>query len=69
MKCALDGSIFWKTNLASDVSLVDGVQIVDGNIILDLFLSEQPFQHYIVLDSNTGEVLQDATEITSQSNY
>lgn len=59
IKNDINGKMMWKTNLSGDVYRVDGVQLIDTNIILQLQLEDGT--HYVVLDNATGKVLLDAT--------
>ena len=66
MKVGLDGKIIWKTNLQNDTSSVDGVQIVDGNIVVQQYYWTSPEEHgthYIVLNDNDGSVIVDAVSL------
>lgn len=62
IKNNLDGNMLWKTNLSADIERVDGVQILDNNIILQLVLSDGV--HYVVLDKNSGSVIADAISLS-----
>jgi hypothetical protein len=59
MKSALSGDILWKTNLPSDPEYVNGIQLVDGNLVLD-YNDADWTQHYCLIDNATGEILVDA---------
>ena len=59
----MEGNILWTASIAGDVNAVDGVQFVDGRIILQLELFDGV--HFIVVDSDSGEVIQDAVSISS----
>lgn len=61
MKVAPSGEILWKANLMSDPERVDGVQLVNGNIVLD-YMDANWTQYYCLIDSSTGEVLIEAAE-------
>ena len=63
MKTDLEGNILWTASVAGDVNAVDGVQFVDGRIILQLELFDGV--HFIVVNSDSGEVIQDAVSISS----
>lgn len=83
MKCALDGSILWKTSLSGDISAETdtlfespysfSIQLIGGNIILSLNIYHDydpntgtySDTHYIALNPDTGEILQDAIELTT----
>ena len=56
MKTSPNGEIIWKTNLSTDVGYVDGMQFVDGNIILD-YSDPDWGQHYCLFDGSTGELI------------
>lgn len=59
MKSSLSGDIIWKTNLPVDVKYMDGVQFVDGNIVLSYDDADWT-SHYILIDCDSGEILIDA---------
>lgn len=63
MKTDLEGNILWTASIAGDVNAVDGVQFVDGRIILQLELFDGV--HFIVVNSDSGEVIQDAVSISN----
>ena len=63
MKTDLEGNILWTASIAGDINAVDGVQFVDGRIILQLELFDGV--HFIVVNSDSGEVIQDAVSISS----
>ena len=63
MKTDLEGNILWTASIAGDANAVDGVQFVDGRIILQLELFDGV--HFIVVNSDSGEVIQDAVSISS----
>lgn len=78
MKCGLDGSILWKASLDSKVSyhmpsMIEesvSVQLIGGNIVLKLILEHDyethgtySGEHYIVVNPDTGEIIQDAEEL------
>ena len=63
MKTDLEGNILWTASVVGDINAVDGVQFVDGRIILQLELFDGV--HFIVVNSNSGEVIQDAVSISS----
>ncbi|MBR2937297.1 MAG: hypothetical protein IKB80_02215 [Oscillospiraceae bacterium] len=62
IKNDLNGKMIWKTNLSSNVSRVNGVQLVDENIILQLQLEDGA--HYVVLNGKTGSVIIDAISLS-----
>lgn len=62
MKTDLAGNILWTASIAEDIRAVDGVQFVDGRIILQLELFDGV--HFIVIDSDSGELIQDAVSIS-----
>lgn len=67
MKVGLDGSIIWKTNLSDDTHSVEGIQVVDDRIIISQYYWSSPSDrgtHYLVLNSETGEIEQDAVSMT-----
>jgi hypothetical protein len=67
MKVGLDGSIIWKTNLSEDTYLISGIQVIDDRIIISQYYWSSPSEHgthYIVLNSETGEIKQDAVSMT-----
>ena len=67
MKVGLDGQMIWKSNLSDDTHSVDGVQIVNENIIISQYCWNSPEDfgtHYLVIDNVTGDVLQDAVSIS-----
>ena len=59
MKTSNSGEIVWKTNLSTDVGTVNGVQFVNGNVILD-YSDPDWGEHYCLIDGSTGEMLIDA---------
>lgn len=59
MKTSNNGEIVWKTNLSTDVDTVNGVQFVNGNVILD-YTDPDWGQHYCLIDGKTGEMIIDA---------
>lgn len=61
MKMDINGNPVWKTNLSADVYAVQGIQVVENRIILQLYLEDGT--HYVVLDSANGAVLQDAVSL------
>lgn len=63
MKTDLEGNILWTASVVGDINAVDGVQFVDGRIILQLELFDGV--HFIVVNSDSGEVIQDAVSISS----
>lgn len=59
MKIDLQGNMVWKTNLSADL-MSCSVQFENDRIILGAMLDDDEWMHYIAVDSNTGEVLDDA---------
>ena len=64
MKMGLDGSLIWKTNLNSDTAAVAGVQIIEDRIVISQYSSEDYTTHYLVIDNETGDIIQDAISIS-----
>ena len=64
MKMGLDGTLLWKTNLQTDTDSVGGVQIIGDHIVISQQSSEDYATHYLVLDSATGDMIQDAVSIS-----
>ena len=62
MKTSPSGEILWKTNLSTDVGYVDGIQFVDGNIILD-YSDPDWGQHYCLFDGSTGELIMETQDM------
>lgn len=60
MKTGLDGAILWKTNLNEEIGCVDSIQLINGNIVL----SQDFGSRYLVLNAETGELIQDAVSIS-----
>lgn len=60
MKISLNGDIIWKANLSADALNVNGLQLVNGNIVLD-YEDADWNQHYCLIDSSTGEMLIDTS--------
>lgn len=60
----LDGSLIWKTNLSSDTAAVAGVQIIEDRIVISQYSSEDYTTHYLVIDNETGDIIQDAISIS-----
>ncbi len=56
VKSKLDGSIQWTANLAADVDSVGGVQLVDGNLVIQ-YTDANWEDHYALVEYETGEVL------------
>ena len=61
MKISVDGDLIWKANLSTDVDHVDGLQFVNGNIVLN-YVDENWTSYYCLVDSNTGEMIVEARE-------
>lgn len=62
IKTDLDGNLLWKTSLPQDITQIDGIQFVDDHIILQLELFDG--LHFVVIDSVTGNLMQDAVSIS-----
>ena len=62
MKCQLDGSITWMTNLQNDIESVTGLQLVGDNIVIQ-YEDTNYEEHYVLLRAKTGEVLTNADAI------
>lgn len=62
IKTDLDGNLLWKTSLPQDITQIDGIQFVDDHIILQLELFDG--LHFVVIDSVTGTLMQDAVSIS-----
>lgn len=62
MKTSPSGEILWKTNLSADVGYVDGIQFVNGNIILD-YSDPDWGQHYCLFDGRTGELIMETQDM------
>ena len=62
IKTDLDGNLLWKTSLPQDITQIDGIQFVDDHIILQLELLDG--LHFVVIDSVTGTLMQDAVSIS-----
>ncbi|MBU5436191.1 hypothetical protein [Pseudoflavonifractor sp. MSJ-37] len=56
VKSGLDGAIQWTANLIADVEDVGGVQLVDGNLVLQ-YTDETWEDHYALVNYETGEVM------------
>ena len=72
MKAGLDGHIIWKTNLQEDTYSVDGVQLIDRNIVVQQYYWNDPSNsgtHFIVLNSEDGSVIADAVSIAPAEEY
>lgn len=68
MKYDLEGNIQWKTKLPTDLSTLEGIQFVDGRIILQAYYWESANNfgtHYLVFDAQTGEMTADAISYSS----
>ena len=63
MKTDLEGNILWTASITENINAVDGIQFVDNRIILQLELFDGV--HFIVVDSDSGEVIQDAVSISN----
>lgn len=59
MKISPSGDMIWKTNLSTDVERVYGLQLVNGNVILN-YGDVDWNQYYCLIDGSTGEMLIDA---------
>lgn len=59
MKISPSGDMIWKTNLSADVERVYGLQLVNGNFVLN-YEDLDWAQHYCLIDGSTGEMLIDA---------
>lgn len=62
MKVSSKGDIIWKANLSADPEYVNGLQFVNGNVILD-YTDTDWNQYYCLINGSTGEVLIDAHEM------
>lgn len=60
MKLGLDGSILWKANLNYNILSVDNVQFNENIVISINPESYEGEDHYLVIDSDTGEIIIDA---------
>lgn len=68
MKIGLDGEIIWKTNLDDDTYDAGGIQVVGDNIVMMQYYlntnaigdTESSGYHYLLLNSETGTIVQDA---------
>lgn len=56
IKTGLDGTIEWQTNLSTDISKVSGVQLVNGNIVVQ-YIDADWNDYYALISDENGELL------------
>lgn len=65
MKLGLDGNMIWKTNTAGNMFNLEAIQIVNGNIVVNVSMRDAKDeknngQHFVVLNLEDGSVVTDA---------
>ena len=68
MKYDLNGNILWKTSIPTDISSLNGIQIINHHIIMRTYYWNSPDDsgtHYLVLDEASGDLLTDAVSYSS----